>query len=124
MKMSKYLGNVGVHATHCCVLHGCKYSDDDCPVVNQIVKQEYACEDCSDDIRFDVITEIQIEKKMFEQLIQNKMKFYIFNKNKLSLMEGQIIDFQYTSEHLMCVITKIHEKLEGLQDGFCIACFQ
>ena len=25
--------NVGVHQTHCCVVHGCKYGDEDCPVV-------------------------------------------------------------------------------------------
>ena len=38
----------GVHQTHCCVLHGCKYGqDDDCPVVNKIIEQEYPCEDCN-----------------------------------------------------------------------------
>ena len=30
MNISKY----GVHRTHCCILHGCKYGDDDCPVVS------------------------------------------------------------------------------------------
>ena len=33
----------GVHETHCCVLHGCKYGDDDCPVVNKLTKQKYIC---------------------------------------------------------------------------------
>lgn len=37
---------IGVHQTHCCVLHGCKYCDDDCPVVNRTIKQAYPCEDC------------------------------------------------------------------------------
>lgn len=37
----------GVHATHCCVEHGCKYCDEDCPVVTRQIKQEYPCEDCS-----------------------------------------------------------------------------
>ncbi len=36
----------GVHQTHCCVLHGCKYGDDDCPVVSGDVEQEYPCEAC------------------------------------------------------------------------------
>ena len=38
----------GAHITHCCVMHGCKYREDDCPVVNEIVEQEYVCETCSD----------------------------------------------------------------------------
>ena len=32
--------------THCCVLHGCKYGHEDCPVTNAIIKQEYLCEYC------------------------------------------------------------------------------
>jgi len=39
---------IGVHRTHCCILHGCKYGDKDCPVVNAEILQEYLCEDCSD----------------------------------------------------------------------------
>jgi len=42
MKTSQY----GVHRNHCCVLHGCKYNDVDCPVVNRLIDQEYICEDC------------------------------------------------------------------------------
>lgn len=40
---------IGVHQGHCCVTHGCKYGDDDCPVVNKIVVQDFPCEDCSYD---------------------------------------------------------------------------
>ncbi len=39
----------GVHATHCCIKHGCKYGDEDCPVVSGKIKQEYICEYCDDD---------------------------------------------------------------------------
>jgi len=35
----------GIHETHCCLLHGCKYGNEDCPVVNKIIVQEYLCED-------------------------------------------------------------------------------
>lgn len=38
---------IGVHKTHCCILHGCKYGDHDCPVVNAEVRQDYFCETCS-----------------------------------------------------------------------------
>ena len=39
-------GTIGVHASHCCKWHGCKYGDDDCPVVNGDTEQLYLCEDC------------------------------------------------------------------------------
>lgn len=38
--------DTGVHASHCCVRHGCKYGDEDCPVVIGKVAQMYDCEDC------------------------------------------------------------------------------
>lgn len=40
------MSNVGVHASHCCVHHGCKYGDPMCPVVNEEVPQLCACEVC------------------------------------------------------------------------------
>jgi len=36
----------GVHRTHCCVAHGCKYGDRDCPVETGRIKQDYTCEEC------------------------------------------------------------------------------
>jgi len=39
----------GTHETHCCIKHGCKYGDSDCPVTIALVKQRYDCETCSDD---------------------------------------------------------------------------
>ena len=41
--------SIGVHAAHCCKLHGCKYGDDDCPVESGIVEQKYTCEQCSEE---------------------------------------------------------------------------
>jgi 8-oxo-dGTP diphosphatase len=35
----------GVHVTHCCAVHGCKYGEDDCPVALGKVAQKYACMD-------------------------------------------------------------------------------
>lgn len=34
----------GVHETHCCVKHGCKYGYKDCPVELDLIKQRYPCE--------------------------------------------------------------------------------
>lgn len=39
---------VGVHETHCCARHWCKYGDEDCPVMNGAVEgiPTEACEWC------------------------------------------------------------------------------
>lgn len=39
--------------SHCCARHGCKYSYDDCPVVEQRLEQSGPCEFCPsfEDIR-------------------------------------------------------------------------
>ena len=39
----------GVHETHCCKRHGCKYGEhDNCPVTLGLIKQAYGCETGSD----------------------------------------------------------------------------
>ena len=35
-----------VHTEHCCILHGCKYGDDTCPVWLGYQRQSYRCEAC------------------------------------------------------------------------------
>ena len=42
--------NNRVCETHCCILHGCKYGDDDCPVCLGIIKQKFLCDLCRDNI--------------------------------------------------------------------------
>ena len=39
--------NVGTHVSHCCAQHGCKYGDEDCPVVAKTHEQTQACESCT-----------------------------------------------------------------------------
>lgn len=39
--------NYQVHLAHCCAIHGCKYGDPKCPVVNGQMLQKYLCEECS-----------------------------------------------------------------------------
>lgn len=38
-----------VHTTHCCILHGCKYDDEDCTVTSGVALQEYLCEYCHEE---------------------------------------------------------------------------
>lgn len=40
------MNNKCVHTEHCCQEHGCKYGDEDCPVVLLIKKQSFPCEEC------------------------------------------------------------------------------
>ncbi len=46
--MNKLIKNQekNVHTEHCCVLHGCKYGDDNCPIWLGWQKQSYCCESC------------------------------------------------------------------------------
>jgi len=38
-----------VHTEHCCLVHGCKYGDEDCPVVTKNKTQSYPCEECGNE---------------------------------------------------------------------------
>lgn len=42
------IGN-GVHVTHCCLHHGCKYDAEDCPVETGAIAQAHPCEQCQED---------------------------------------------------------------------------
>lgn len=39
--------DLGVHATHCCKRHGCKYGDEKCPVELGHVAGNKSCEYCT-----------------------------------------------------------------------------
>lgn len=53
----------GVHKAHCCYIHGCKYGDPECPVVNGLTKQDHLCWDCvNPDIEDEPYTMEEIEK--------------------------------------------------------------
>jgi len=75
----------GVHESHCCFEHGCKYGDDDCPVAIGLIKQKYKCEICSDneqdeDSGFDQ-TELQIY--LLREQLKEKDKKILELKKKL-----------------------------------------
>lgn len=83
----------GVHETHCCSKHGCKYGqDNDCPVALGLIKQKYDCqngydmdEDCfSEDI--DIQTVNDNYKSILEQievLTKNSSSGEIFKIHEL-----------------------------------------
>jgi len=52
MSKEKYIDKSewGVHEAHCCLDHGCKYGDSNCPVITGLTKQLFLCEQCYDSI--------------------------------------------------------------------------
>lgn len=63
-----------VHVTHCCKWHGCKYGDPDCPVVLGLIRQEYICEECNDDL---------YSEDYFRQSLQNIEEIKKFLKGEM-----------------------------------------
>lgn len=62
----------GVHASHCCVMHGCKYREDDCPVVNKVVEQEYVCEVCYDFEEIRSLKEFRERLQLYQEVEELK----------------------------------------------------
>jgi len=81
MDKSRY----GVHRTHCCVKHGCKYNDKDCPVVSGEIKQDYLCESCgydginSIDDLLDLL--INYKQRIIEALENEKLHYDELQRN-------------------------------------------
>lgn len=55
---------IGVHQTHCCKTHGCKYGDENCPVFNGTVVQDYPCESC-----INIVPVYRLTKEKLEHLL-------------------------------------------------------
>lgn len=64
----------GVHERHCCVEHGCKYGDDDCPVVLQLTVQDRPCMDCQHGIPVSMSLD-EFETEMISRLTEFKEKY-------------------------------------------------
>lgn len=83
MSKEKY----GVHIAHCCYIHGCKYGDEDCPVVSGEVAQKYLCYDCDGEDKPYTLEEIELLRKTksyrptYEQL-----------KNKIADLETKLAE--------------------------------
>jgi len=67
--------DVGVHINHCCIIHGCKYGDEDCPVAYGTAKQAYPCWDCYDE------WEVNKNTKCIAEYITEKTLNYLTNNN-------------------------------------------
>lgn len=86
----------GVHRTHCCKKHGCKYGDKDCPVELGLIVQDYPCMDGDD-----------INDPCFEDTIDFQMKYDEYRK----VLEG--IE-QLTKNSSNGEIYRIHEMVKNV----------
>ena len=61
--------------SHCCIIHGCKYGHKDCPVSTGVIRQQYMCEDCYNDIQ---------KSNEYKSLIKyrDNIKKIFLNKNR------------------------------------------
>lgn len=55
-----------VHTEHCCVMHGCKYGNWSCVVVNGQKKQSFTCEYCWDEFS-DLWDAAQLMNEMYDK---------------------------------------------------------
>jgi hypothetical protein len=102
--------NEGVHEAHCCIIHGCKYDDDNCPVEKGIVPQEGPCEECIEDVplRWELVYQgpymngvTHLDRSQYAQLPR-----LVFQHRQ----QGNKINL--TAVHVYDVIKEIHAEYE------------
>lgn len=99
----------GVHESHCCVAHGCKYGDPDCPVVNKQTKQQYLCEEC-DFEGIKTVEEAELKVDGFAKLNPNKMYAKIqgigIEKDKIVIING----YKFSGDVIILFLLKGEEQ--------------
>lgn len=103
--MNHKVDKIGVHKTHCCIIHGCKYGDPNCPVVNGSVKQEYICEYCE----MDNIKTLEEIDKMMNPLDNNKFFINIDSGNIMKWSGSSWIEIDL--EKLLSAVDEVCECL-------------
>ena len=111
--------NTGVHQTHCCAIHGCKYGDHDCPVVSGKIIQTYACEDCRDYHQPWIKTDVEVDSQTLEDLSLGRQNHYVFNPSALTLQVGQQVVFNCAGKISPRIISLITN--QGMPEGFSVA---
>lgn len=55
------------HTEHCCIIHGCKYCDENCTVMNRILPQSNMCMDCDYDKQlFEISRKLNINERRYD----------------------------------------------------------
>ena len=80
MEFISYKDDIGVHATHCCIIHGCKYGEyDTCPVCLAEVKQERLCEFCYDFVYEELKMKSELQSEIDQEFLK-RSRLYKLNK--------------------------------------------
>jgi hypothetical protein len=81
-----------VHTEHCCILHGCKYRDEDCTVTTRKARQSYDCEECEGD-QVEVTDEmITRAKKQYFETIKYWAPESLYNPEMVTDLMERVID--------------------------------
>lgn len=68
---------LSVHDAHCCSTHGCKYGDEDCPVILGI-EPGIECEECYEDNYRAMVEDIELNRLRVEnKILSQKLKKYV-----------------------------------------------
>lgn len=102
-----------VHITHCCAVHGCKYGDEDCPVVNLRVKQAYPCEDCVVQVAPATVHTLKLHPEPFAAVVEGRKRYEVRNTTDRNYQIGDILVLReyipetemYTGEEVRVSIT-------------------
>lgn len=114
----------GVHQTHCCVMHGCKYGNSDCPVVTGEIIQEYPCEDCPSGYKPGMRVQMSIDNDNFTKLQENILSYYPFKVDEMNIAVGYTVVFtNKKKETLAKVISHIERNVQFMKKNVGIMSF-
>jgi hypothetical protein len=100
------MADLGVHMGHCCTRHGCKYLEDDCPVVAFTATQNYPCESCSEEDHIKVKGIRDWRKPpgdilpYLKELVTFEGETYVPTEIYIRLMQGHAVMFWWRGDDL------------------------
>ena len=107
----------GVHQTHCCILHGCKYGNEDCPVASGEILQEYPCESCVRYFKPGVAHKITVASDLFQSLTDKEQTFYITDQ---VVTKGEALIFTDASGEIATFVASHVSNDDRLPTGLSI----
>lgn len=125
--------NIGVHETHCCARHGCKYGDDDCPVANRTVLQAYACEDCGELPAPRTRHELKLDPVQFAAVVDGTKRHEVRDTTDRTFAVGDLLVLREFDRAAQCYTGNTHLRVVsnitaggsyGLPKNLCVMSIQ
>lgn len=112
----------GVHKTHCCKNHGCKYGDDDCPVVLNLIFQKYSCEFGSQEdpchgVKY-YFRELLNCLSIYTNIIYYRDCIFFFKENELYFVYNTTTNMIYPIKKVFDILIEYDYSFEGDRNGF------